>query len=639
MRLAEPSADGHRGDIDGLRALAVVPVCAFHAGAPLFPGGFIGVDIFFVISGYLMARMIGQGLSQGDFSIVEFYQRRILRIFPALAVVLIFTVIAASILAPPRLYADFGSTLTATVGFASNLAFSRKSANYFDAPTELNPLLHTWSLAVEEQFYILFPLCLALVWRFGQRTVFTLTGLAAAASFALSVWGTANAPTATFYLLPTRAWELLIGAMLVLWPGSRAELRSRFYRDGAAGLFGLALIGYGLMAFEPEMAFPGAAALVPCLGAALLIHAGRDARTPAARLLSLRPFQIIGRLSYSLYLWHWPLLVFLQKYHWPQNSVALRALLVPTTLLAAYASWRWVERPFRGRHGQWPQAAIFAAAACGMGLLGLIGMGVEASNGWPQRFPGLASVSLERQIAEEPPDPAWAQLSNRNCFVETVSDWDEQRCILSGRSQNKALLWGDSFAARYAYGLFASKAAAFDALQFTSPACPPILNYHAASNPSCTPFNAAVPAIIKRHGVSVVIMAANWDSYLRRRKMRLDDMQRTVTALRQLGVRVVLIGQSPVFGFPYPDEYFYQAYGAQQAERSYRARLAADPGLNDRISLAAKADVFFDPMRSLCDRDRCLFKDGGHYLFEDYGHFTQVGSLRVVARLLDEMAK
>ena len=637
------AASGYRPDIDGLRAVAIIPVCCFHAGLPVFSGGFVGVDIFFVISGYLMALMISRCLMRGDFSFANFYERRIRRIFPALFAVLIFVACVASDLVPPKLFLDFGYALTATVLFVSNVAFSHKSANYFDVPTEWNPLLHTWSLAVEEQFYILFPVFLAVVWRLNRRIVFVLIVCAALASLILSMWGTANAPTATFFLLPTRAWEFFAGALVALWPASGFAAKTgsphAAWAGSAASAAGMALVIASLVFFNSEMAFPGAAALVPCAGAALLIHFGQDSGNPMRRLLSFAPFIFIGKISYSLYLWHWPLIVFAEKYQlFGPPTLALKAAIILLSGCAGYASWHFIEQPFRGRSAVLSTKGVYGAAGSGMALLGLLGLSAQFSNGWPSRFPGIASVSIERQYAKASPDPAWLAHSKNGCFAVDISGWGKDRCFLSSHSKEKVLLWGDSFAAAYAYGFFLSQTD-FDVLQFTSPACPPINGYDAPSRVACAPFNKEVADIIKRYGISTVIMAANWVSYVKRKKLQFEDIGKTVDYLHGLGVRVILAGQSPVFGFAYPDEYFYTVNGALLADRRYMAPLAIDPNINKAIAARANPDVFFDPMAGLCHGAECLFKDGAVYLFADSGHFTEVGSVRIVAALLAQLKK
>ena len=637
---SHPPAASYRPDIDGLRALAVVPVVFFHAGLPVFSGGFVGVDVFFVISGYLMASMIGDGLARGDFSFADFYERRARRIFPALFVMLFFCAIVAACIVSPRLFRDFGVTLLATVLFASNLAFWWKTANYFDTPTEWNPLLHTWSLAVEEQFYILFPLFLALVWRLGWRARWGLTALGAAVSLLISMWGTANAPTATFYLLPTRAWELLLGALLALWrkPAGRDEPVPAIssWTSGACGLLGLALVLGSLLWFDREMAFPGASALIPTVGAALLIHFGRDTRSPAARILALAPLTFIGRISYSLYLWHWPMVVFAEKYQlFGEPGLFRKAVIIALSCVAAWLSWLWVEQPFRGRRATISRKALSGAAAGCMAVLGLAGGLAQTNNGWPARFPGIASVSDSGQYAAEHAETEWQQFRARGCFADDVSGWSKEQCFLSRHARSNALLWGDSFAASYAYGFFRNERANFDVLQYTSPSCPPIVGYHAASRPQCAPFNKNVADIIRHYKISTVIMAANWNIYLRRGKMRYGDIEDTVGYLRRMGVRVILVGQSPLFPFAYPDEYFFRTFGTEQAERAYYAPLDVAPDMNMRMATLAADAAFFDPLSFLCRGTECVFKQGKLYLFYDYGHYTHYGSRKVVNALLD----
>jgi peptidoglycan/LPS O-acetylase OafA/YrhL len=633
----------YRPDLDGLRALAVLPVCFFHAGLPVFSGGFVGVSVFFVISGYLMASTIGQHLSRGDFAVADFYERRVRRIFPALFLVLFCCCAVAVATVPPKLFRDFGLTLVATVFFASNLLFWWKTDNYFDATTEWNPLLHTWSLAVEEQFYILFPLFLVLIWRFGRSWRLGLTAFIAVISLALSVWGTANAPTASFYMLPTRAWELLLGALVALWTPAEsrqpaAGTHSRL-ASSAGGLLGLALVLGSSLWFDKEMAFPGASALVPTVGAALLIHSGQNGLNPVARLLSLAPFTQIGKISYSLYLWHWPLLVFTDKYKPFGTLGALhKAAVIGVSCLLAYASWRWVEQPFRGRQSFIDRPRLFRAAAACMGLTGIAGALAQINSGWTARFPGLASVSFTPQDTAERRDEYSRAFATRRCFT-MASTWAGERCYLSRHATSNALLWGDSFAASYAAGFFRNERFKFNVLQYTAPSCPPIVGYDAASTPYCAPFNSRVAAIIKEYDISTVIMAADWSAYYKRRKLRDSDIESSVRALRSLGIRTVVIGQSPVFPFVYPDEYFFKVFGSQLNEREYRAPVDFDPGINRQMAKIASIDNFFDPLAVLCNSERseCTFKQGTSYVFRDYGHYTHYGSKKVVGALLDAM--
>ncbi|HEV8060001.1 MAG TPA: acyltransferase family protein, partial [Gemmataceae bacterium] len=558
----------------------------------------------------------------------------------------------ATVVVSPKLFREFGETLSAAVLFGSNILFWRKSANYFDAPTDWNPLVHTWSLGVEEQFYIVFPLLLMVLWRLGARARMALIAVAAIVSLALSIWGTANAPTLTFYLLPTRAWELLIGALVALHlmrvPALEPASQTPRWAGLLVGIAGLAMIFWSLLRYDRTIAFPGAAALLPCIGSALLLWVCRDTTNPVARVLSLAPLTFIGKISYSLYLWHWPLIVFADRYlSYGALTWHARIGIVATAVFAAYASWRWVEQPFRARPGagarSWSRAKIFLAAGGGTAALALMGVVVLAGEGWPKRFPGIESVSIERQKAMESQDSEWRKFDVKRCFMPNVSDWGGDACYLNRHpGAGSAILWGDSFAWAYAYGFYHNDGLKLGVLQYTSPQCPPILGYHASSHPQCDAFDRDIGPVVRKYNVSTVIMVANWTAYLRTRKIRYEDIAATVTTLRARGLRVILIGQSPVFPFAYPDEYFFKKYPQgepvqPQGEpvQDYYAPLNADPNLNARILEAAHPDVFYDPLRSLCRVSECIFKQGDSYLVEDYGHWTHDGSVLAVAKLME----
>ena len=627
-----------------MRALAVIPVCFFHLGLPGFPGGFVGVDVFFVISGYLMARLIGQELLARRFSLGDFYERRARRLLPALFAVLFFTTISAAWWITPKLFVDFGSMLCGTVLFSSNLVLWRMSANYFSASTDWNPLVHTWSLGVEEQFYIVFPLFLILIWRLRPAVRLSVVALTALASLTLSIWGTTQAPTATFYLLPMRAWELLIGALPAFYrerPGSSALL-------ALAGVSGIVLILASMLFFDSEMPFPGAAALVPCAGAMLLLTFGAEPGLPTTRLLSLAPLRFIGRISYSLYLWHWPLRVLTTKYFGlgPSPDLVIRIALLLTSIAVAYSSWRFIEQPFRRpRDCATPRVrarTVFFGAAAGVLAFAAFGSLAVATNGWPARFPNIAAISMEHQTLSDAANLDWQKYEDQHhrfCFSARAADWKPDFCFLTHQAATNALLWGDSFAAAYSSGFFGKTRAGVNILQYTSPQCPPIVGYSAASRPECKAFDARLDGIVRENDISTVVMAANWAAYLQRHKIEYADIGRTVAFLKSLRVRVVLVGQSPVFPFAYPDEYFYRKYGSEQQTRDYYAPLDADPRINQHIlrSVGTDLDVFVDPLSVWCRESECLFKRGNSYLFQDYGHFSRAGSRLAVAELLDAM--
>jgi peptidoglycan/LPS O-acetylase OafA/YrhL len=316
----------HRSDIDGLRAAAVIPVLLYHADVAPFSGGYIGVDVFFVISGYLITSLIIEDHNDGRFSILRFYERRMRRIFPALFTVMFFCLAVGFLLFMPADFRRLGATVAATTLFSSNFLFVRQGG-YFDSGTELKPLLHTWSLAVEEQYYILFPLFMAAMLLLARRALFRTIVVLAGLSFVWSLVQLAYDPIPAFYLPFGRAWELLVGAMLAIRPPSTSP---RWLAEAFAAL-GLGAILWSAMTYPADASFPGVKALVPCLGAALVIGSGTEHKTLVARLLSLRIPVFVGLISYSLYLWHLPLIV-MSKYY------LMRGLTGPETALVLLCS-------------------------------------------------------------------------------------------------------------------------------------------------------------------------------------------------------------------------------------------------------------------------------------------------------------
>ena len=332
----------YRSDIDGLRALAVLPVMLFHAGASWLPGGFVGVDVFFVISGYLISSIILREVQSGKFSLASFYERRARRILPALLVMLLVTAIAFQVISLPDQAVSASESGIAALLSLSNFYFWKESG-YFSPESEFMPFLHTWSLAVEEQFYVLFPLILIALWRFNLSIkAFIFFGTIAA--FFISLWLSMNKPSLAYYMRASRAWELAIGAMIA--SGSIPEIKGRVLSQVVPAA-GVSLVIFSLFYIRSDMIFPGWVALVPCLGTAMILHS--DGSSWVARhILSWRPLVFAGLLSYSLYLWHWPVLAALRvataNIHL-KLEVAAVGLIVASLL--GWLSWRYVERPFR----------------------------------------------------------------------------------------------------------------------------------------------------------------------------------------------------------------------------------------------------------------------------------------------------
>jgi peptidoglycan/LPS O-acetylase OafA/YrhL len=362
----------YRKEIDGLRALAVVPVLLFHAEFEMFEGGYIGVDIFFVISGYLITSLIVGDLETNKFSILHFYERRARRILPA-----IFTVIFACLpfvwfWFPTFLIEDFAKSLVAVAAFSSNVLFWIESG-YFDIAAAQKPLLHTWSLGVEEQFYILFPLFLISIWSRGKRILAILVCFLIVASLLASEWGWRNAPSANFYLLPGRAWELLLGSIVALSINTRSVHHniSRF-KVNALTLLGFALIGFALFTFDHETPFPGLFAVIPTAGTALIILYASE-RDWVGKLLSHKVFVGLGLISYSTYLWHQPLFAIARVRQLGDVKDYQYVIMMLVSVILAYLTWKYVEKPFRNS-SKIARRQIFVSSFVASTLVILVGL-------------------------------------------------------------------------------------------------------------------------------------------------------------------------------------------------------------------------------------------------------------------------
>ena len=430
----------YRPEIDGLRAIAVAAVILFHAGFALFSGGFVGVDVFFVISGFLITSIIVEELKTGRFSVLRFYERRARRILPALFMVMAACIPFAYRLLSPDDLKDFAQSLAAICLFASNVLFWGESG-YFDTQAELKPLLHTWSLAVEEQFYVVFPLLLMAAWRLGRGVLLSLIGAIAVVSLFLSVDEVRNFPSAAFYLLPSRAWQLLVGALasFVADRWQAADVRQSAVRlaHEAVGWGGMAMIVLALFLFDERTPFPGLNAALPTLGTALVLLGASD-RTSVGRMLAWRPLVGLGLISYSAYLWHQPLFAFTKHALLADLPTDLAIVLCAATIVLACLSWRYIEQPFRDR-SLISRGAVFALSAVGMAAF--VGLG----------FIGHRMSDRITQIRLQSVEPALRSqfrtreslVADRNAFVAQFLP-EAGKDFSTDQATKKVLILGDS---------------------------------------------------------------------------------------------------------------------------------------------------------------------------------------------------
>jgi peptidoglycan/LPS O-acetylase OafA/YrhL len=656
----------YRPDIDGLRALAILPVVFFHAhlGAP---GGFVGVDVFFVISGFLITTLIGTEISTGRFSVVGFYDRRIRRIFPALFTVVLLSVIAGYLLFMPPEFMLLGRSALATALFYSNMQFWRE-AGYFDAVADLKPLLHTWSLAVEEQFYIVFPFLLIAVEKWFPRRRLTILSIILAASFLFSVWSVHHQPIDAFFLMPERLWELGIGAVLALIDlhGATYPRLSREPSPRLAtflGLAGLAMIAIAVFAISERTPFPGAAALLPCIGAALIIIAGKVRNTVSA-ILGAKPLVFIGLISYSLYLWHWPLIVFVQ-YQTGHLLTATEAwLVIAVSILAASASWWLIERPIRQRRFLSQRASLFPLAFGLIAISCAAGAFISFGNGLPGRLPANVRAIYATRDVRNP-------FLDRTCMTDNdrTGPTDQQvrdgaLCtlgIVGNAGLADFLVWGDSHASSMAPAIDqAAKLHQRAGLLAADSGCPPLLDYTSQKNDTnsqkdCLMHNQAVLDLIQSRHIPLVFLVGRWprevlgsqfgnegvffdphEVYRIRDRAAVvsDSLDKTLAALAQAKARAVLVMDVPEIGFDVPYELAKAALhktaadidpswttvdGRQHAARTILQDAATKYGVD-----------FIDPTGDLCTQQSCAVADNDGPYYTDSNHLSVNGAKRLV---------
>lgn len=616
--LSQPSAR-YRPDIDGLRAIAVMLVVNFHAFPEAMPGGFIGVDIFFVISGFLITGIIVHELDQQRFSLLAFYNRRTRRIFPALIVMLGATLVLGWLWMLPAAYAQLSADVVASAAFSANFALLWQSG-YFDVESAKKPLLHLWSLGIEEQFYLFWPLVLLLAARL-RLSILAAAAVIGVASFVLNVAMIGSNPVATFYLPFTRAWELLAGAVLVSgW--------SQINQTGAASNWrasiGLLLIAVAAGVLDTHSAFPGWWAVLPVAGAALLLSAPEAwiCRT----VLASRPLVWIGLISYPLYLWHWPLLVFFGIIKFGPLTLLERGLIVGLSFVLAWLTYRFVEKPFRfGRPGPLRIAGLCA----GMVSVAVAGVAVVQGRGFDFRLPPqireMASVPM--QASQWRMHECLLQLSRETTFADSCVDGDRRPLIL---------VWGDSTAGALLPGLRkAQETRAFGIAQFTASSCIPALNVDVAETPNCRAINDKVLSLVRELRPDIVLLHSAWGGYL-------DNVAETVAALKQqTNARIVVLGSVPRWKRGLPNEVlrYFMLHHRLIPERSSRAETDKS-GTALRAKLVPLGAEYVSVWDALCNADGCLTRIGDSakdISASDQVHLTEKGSEFLIHAVIDRL--
>lgn len=646
----------YRADIDGLRAVAVLAVILFHAAPYALPGGFVGVDIFFVISGYLITRLISENLETGRFSFIGFYERRVLRLVPALIVVCAVTLMFGHLFYGPADYERLAKALKSVVLIHSN-NYYLKTSGYFSAPPETTPLLHAWSLSVEEQFYLVFPFALVMFRRFRIKPAAWM-GLVALVSFALSCRALIRHPEAAFFLLPYRAWEFLVGSLMTL------PMAHRIVTVRIAPLIGIVLIGASFVLLDSTSSFPAWGALAPCLGAALII---RDGKTMVARALASKVPNYIGRISYSLYLWHWPFLCCAE--YWLARRLgfgeAMGALLLSFAL--ASLSYHLIEQPFR-RKG----SVAKPIAALGLtSLLFIAAAGISALHGLPNRLPASVAGYLTK-------DALHVGLPDENCRIDELISQDgrlrqlkdyrePQVCRVGAQDQNPTvLLWGDSHAQALGPAMdLALKQSSKAGYAISTPGCPPLLGIFRADRPKydCREFNEAVSKLIETMHPAAVVLAARWPFYFERSTFGNEQneppqvqedhfdigapsmaagIQATFSWLADRHIKTFVVDTVPEMAAPVPQNLARMILTDHATLVDVPLQVVQQRQHNSQISLQEAAKQFgFDlvePSEVFCSQSICVGGTDHEVLYVDNNHLSTEGAAKV-APLLERAMK
>ena len=630
---ANIAIDGHahlkyRPDIDGLRAIAVLLVVGFHAFPGWLPGGFIGVDVFFVISGYLISTILIKEFNDEKFSYRRFYARRIKRIFPALTLVLLACLVAGWAILLRDEHRQVGKHIAGGSAFLSNLLLWRESG-YFDEAAETKPLLHLWSLGIEEQFYIFWPILLGFLWK-GKRNFLLLVGCVAALSFALNLWTVYSNPVAAFYSPLSRVWELMIGGALAYIVVQRTYVPTRAAQWFAA--LGLLLIGAAVLTVTKNSLFPGWIALLPTLGSFLIILAGPRAVVNRV-LLSNRLMVWVGLISFPLYLWHWPLLTFARIVEGGIPSSTVRLIAVGLSILAAYSTYRLLEQPLRQSRSHFTVAGLATANV----VLVVTGLLVYLGH----LAPGIPLTPLQTSILR--PYDASADYRKDLCFLDAkkqfASDFAKV-CLESpvGANSKLVVLWGDSHAAHLYPGLHElAGAIGFQLEQRTATSCPPLSGGVIETASHCAEINRGTLTLIEAKKPSLVVMASRWQ----RDQSGLDEkVGATLQQLRSAGAQEILLFGPPPEWTPTLRHFLVRKAGVRDelAERYSppAVTFAETKALDKRLQLLSQKLGFryVSLIKALCNAEGCVVRVGhelpADLITMDYDHFTRSASISVM---------
>jgi len=645
----------YRAEIDGLRAVAVIPVILFHAGFSMFSGGFVGVDVFFVISGYLITTIILTELATGSFSIATFYERRARRILPALFFVMAVSLPFAWMWLIPSEIKHLSDSIMAVIAFSSNILFWQTSG-YFDTAVELKPLLHTWSLAVEEQYYLVFPIFLMLTWRLGLRAVALLVLAMVAGSLVLAQIGSAFKPIATFYLLPTRGWELGLGALAAIITANKGLPTLSKTLSESLSMLGLGLIVFSNIVYDKHTPFPSVYTLAPTVGTVLVILYAVPA-TLAGKILCFKPAVAIGLVSYSTYLWHQPLFALARQRSFHEPDVLVMSALALLSIALGYVSWRFIESPFRNRQ-RFDRRTIFTLSGVGMLVFFGIGLAGHLSDGFRNREKWQGIDNAFETQAQTNSGPAYCRANAQ------ASSLGPLVCVIGDTAKPpEGVLWGDSLAGALMPGLDTQLKREGKAFYFVSSnGCIPIegaWRVFRREEFACTQerHQVFIEAFLHDQSLHTLVWVGAFSGLVGRVPSSdyvLDNVpvqsdrakQKIIATLRKFkdaGKEIVFVGETPWFPY-YVADYAIRRYAATNGDKAamiqrlQRDAVVAHLNQTDLLRDALAYATVVDGVEVFCDESRCASHDGDNQLlYIDDGHISHAGAERLAQKITSVM--
>jgi peptidoglycan/LPS O-acetylase OafA/YrhL len=654
----------YRPEIDGLRAIAVIAVILCHAGFKQFGGGYVGVDIFFVISGYLITSILLAELEKNTFSLLDFYERRLRRILPALFGMLFFCLPFVWFFLTPDAIKSFSESLVAVTVFASNILFWNTSG-YFDTSSEFKPLIHTWSLAVEEQYYLIFPLFLLLTKKIGRQWVVGLLGVAFLVSLTTSQWLSANHPSFNFYMLPTRGWELLIGAFIAFYH-KRHNIKNRNSNiESLASFLGCLLIAYSIFVYNDQTPFPSIYTLAPTIGTALIVIFTTD-KTVVGKLLSSRPFVAIGLISYSAYLWHQPIFAFHRLINPKDPNLLLMGILAGLSLVIGYLSWKYIESPFR-KKGKFSRKNIYFFSILGSVFFILI---------------GVTGIIISEKVSQ--PSVNLQKIYDSSHDFSTLKDLK----VLGNEKNMSGVLIGDSHAESLGLALNEIlEGANLGVKPLLAIGCPPVRGLYRFDIPSIgegcnATYISTYNEILSNQSIKFVIIAARFTLYLEsdrfdnkeggiekgvtekvifddinskntlrdlssRKKFLSNKFIQDIQLLLKSGKKVILVypipevgWNTPVFGMNMANESqnsitLSTSYSRYQERNAFAIHTLDQIGTHENL-------IRIYPDRILCNtfvKHRCVAINNSISFYRDTNHLSNTGARLVLGRAMKDALK